>query len=74
MAEKIEWEKLYQLRHMHSFQVIALIGLLMSAAAHVIMLAIDREVPSFGLIYPTWALIFLFGFLLNLRSHPDEHL
>ena len=66
-------KRLLIFKEMHSVQVIAVVGLIMSVGAHVFMLAFGNVVPSFGYIYPTWVGIFLIGFLLNLRSKPTDH-
>ena len=73
MNDKLK--RLLQPKEMHSVQVIAVVGLIMSAGAQVLMFFFGKQVPSFGYIYPTWAGIFLIGYLLNLSSkpHPDDH-
>ncbi len=74
MDKKIK--QLVTISEMHSFQVIALVGLIMSVAAHAIMLLMEKQVPSFGYIYPSWSAIFLVGYLLNISgkdSGADHH-
>jgi hypothetical protein len=69
----VNWNKLYRFQEMHSFQVIALVGLAMTVVAHLILWALDKQMPMFNALYPTWVGIYVSGFLLNLRSQPDDH-
>ncbi len=66
-------KRLLLLHEMHSFQVIALVGFVMSVVAHLFMLLLDKQLPSYSYIYPTWAAVFIIGFLLNLRSNSNDH-
>ena len=66
-------KRLIILKQMHSFQVIATFGFIMSVLAHVIMLLLNRQVPSFLYIYPTWVLVFISGYILNLFQNNSGH-
>jgi hypothetical protein len=69
----MDFRKLYDLRAMNSFQVIALTGLVMTALAHLILNLVHKNIPSFELLYPCWLVLFSFGLLRNLFSKPDDH-
>ena len=69
----MDLRKIYDLRAMNSFQVIALTGLVMTAIAQLILMLIGKEIPSFELLYPCWLVLYIGGLLRNIFAKPDDH-
>ena len=74
-------ETLYRPAALNSFQVVALVGLLMTAAAHAILHLGAAAVPTgFGWLYVCWSGFYAFGTLRNYfgkpapphHHHPDD--
>ena len=64
--------KLYSLREMNSFQVIALTGLVMTLLANLVLHLVGKVIPDFELLYLCWLVLFIFGFLRNVYVRPGE--
>ena len=64
--------KFYNPRRMNTFQVIAVTGLLMTAVAHLVLRVLNREVPSFELLYFCWLVLYLIGLFRNLYAKPNN--
>ncbi|KAA9345922.1 hypothetical protein [Adhaeribacter soli] len=65
--------KLYNLREMNSFQVIAVTGLVMTLLAHLVLNAVHKVIPDFEMLYLCWAILFVGGYLRNVFAKPDDH-
>jgi hypothetical protein len=66
--------KFFNPREMNSFQVIAVTGLIMTSLAHLVLLVVDKEIPSFELLYACWLALYVIGLLRNLYAKPnDDH-
>ena len=66
--------KFYNPREMNSFQVIAVTGLIMTGLAHLVLLVVNKEIPSFELLYACWLALYVIGLLRNLYAKPhDDH-
>ncbi len=67
--------KFYNPREMNSFQVIAVTGLIMTALAHLVLEIVNKQVPSFELLYVCWLVLYIIGLLRNLyvKPHDDHH-
>ena len=65
--------KLYNLREMNSFQVIAVTGLVMTLFAHLVLNLVHKNIPSFEMLYICWAVLFIGGYLRNIFAKPDDH-
>ena len=63
------------MKNMNSFQVIAIVGIILSLVAHGILWIMGKTVENFAYLYPTWIGVFLLGLLLNpyLSKHDDHH-
>lgn len=68
----MDLRKLYDLRAMNSFQVIAVTGLTMTLLAHLVLHLVGKVIPDFELLYPCWLALFGFGFLRNVFVKPGE--
>ena len=67
----MNFDKLYRPAALNSFQVVALVGLLMSAGAHAILYFGVRAVPAgFSWLYVCWAGFYVFGTLVNYFGKP----
>ncbi|MCC2545129.1 hypothetical protein LJY25_01615 [Hymenobacter sp. BT175] len=72
----MDFSKLYRPGALNSFQFIALTGLIMSGAAHLILELLDRPpLPGFRWLYVCWVALYIVGSLLNLFGKPgsDHH-
>ena len=65
--------KIYNPRQMNSFQVIAVTGLIMTGLAHLVLHLLNKQIPSFELLYVCWLVLYTFGLLRNLFVKPDDH-
>ena len=71
----MDFSKLYRPSALNSYQFIALTGLLMSGAAHLILhfFYTNHPMPAgFGWLYVCWAALYVVGTLLNLFGKPDQ--
>ena len=69
----MDFSKLYRPSALNSYQFIALPGLLMSAAAQLILrfFYADHPLPAgFGWLYVCWTGLYVVGALLNLFGKP----
>ena len=67
----MNFDKLYRPAALNSFQVVAVVGLLMSAGAHAILHFGVRAVPAgFSWLYVCWVGFYGFGTLVNYFSKP----
>ena len=64
--------KIYSFREMNSYQYIAVVGLIMTFAAHIILLFLDKDIKSFWALYACWSALFVIGSIVNINSKPDE--
>jgi hypothetical protein len=71
----VDFSKLYQPSALNSFQFIALTGVIMSGAAHLIIrYALAHPLPAgFPWLYVCWAALYIVGSLINLFGKPSEH-
>ncbi|MDO7875892.1 hypothetical protein Q5H93_14205 [Hymenobacter sp. ASUV-10] len=70
----MDFEKLYRPSALNSYQFIAVTGLIMSGAAHLIIkYLVARPLPTgFGWLYVCWAGLYVVGSLLNLFGKPSS--
>ena len=68
----MKWTKIYNLKEMNSYQYIAVVGLIMTLAAHLILWVQQKEVQTFWALYICWAVLFILGSIANIRSKPGE--
>lgn len=64
--------KIWQPGQMNAWQFLALVGVPMTAAAHLLLWAAARSLPNFWLLYLTWAAVFVLGTLRNIYGRPDD--
>lgn len=68
----MDFSKLYRPSALNSFQFVALTGVLMSAAAHVLLAVfVGRVPPGFGWLYVCWAVFYAGGTALNYLGRPS---
>ena len=68
----MDFSKLYRPSALNSFQFVALTGLVMSAAAHLILaVVVSRVPPGFNWLYLCWLLFYAGGTLLNYFGKPN---
>ena len=67
--------KLWHPSHLNVWQYLALVGLVMTAAAHALLLLTQRTVPGFGYLYLVWSTVFALGAIRNVTHEPgpDDH-
>jgi hypothetical protein len=70
----VDFEKLYRPAALNSFQFIAVTGLIMSGAAHIIIkYLVQRPLPAgFYWLYVCWTALYVLGTLINLFGKPNE--
>ena len=68
----MKWSKIYSFKEMNSYQYIAVVGLIMTLAAHAILLVQAKEVANFWALYICWVVLFTLGSIANIRSKPGE--
>lgn len=68
----MDLSKLYNFKHMNSYQFIAVVGLIMSVGAHFILWFQKTEINDFWALYICWATLYIAGSVINYRSKPDE--
>lgn len=70
----MDLRKIYSPRHMNTFQVIAVTGLIMTGLAQLILMFIGKIIPNFEMLYPCWLVLYVFGLFRNLYAKPhDDH-
>jgi uncharacterized membrane protein YbhN (UPF0104 family) len=57
----------------NAFHVISVTGIIFSIIAHGILFLIDKNIANFWYLYPTWVLVFAFGYLWNVIDKDDDH-
>ncbi len=68
----MDFSKLYRPSALNSFQFVALTGLAMSAAAHLVLaLGTGRVPPGFNWLYLCWLGFYAGGTLLNYFGKPN---
>lgn len=65
--------KFFNPREMNSFQVIAVTGLIMTGLAHLVLIVVNKVIPSFELLYVCWLALYIIGLLRNLYAKPNDH-
>ena len=69
----MDFSKLYHPSALNSYQFIAVTGLIMSAAAHLILhFFVHHSVPGFNWLYVCWTGLYVVGSLMNLFGKPSE--
>lgn len=69
----MDFSKLYRPSALNSYQFIALTGLIMSVAAHLILHYFVHRMPEgFNWLYLCWTALYIVGSLLNLFGKPNE--
>ncbi len=58
---------------LNAFHTISITGIVFSLFAHLLLLIFDKDITHFWYLYPTWVLVFLFGYLWNVIDKKDEH-
>ena len=74
-ADPLRWRKLWHPALLNSWQYLALVGLVMTAAAHALLQLTARVVPGFSYLYLVWTVVFILGAIRNATHipHPDDH-
>ncbi|UOQ68101.1 hypothetical protein [Hymenobacter volaticus] len=68
----MDFNKLYRPSALNSFQFIAVTGLIMSGAAHLILHYFTHSTPAgFNWLYVCWLGLYVGGTLLNYFGRPD---
>lgn len=65
--------KLYNLREMNSFQIIAVTGMVMTFVAHLVLSLLEKDIPDFEMLYFCWLVLFIGGYLRNVFAKPEDH-
>ena len=69
----MDFNKLCRPNALNSFQFIAVTGLLMSGAAHLILHYFTHSTPAgFNWLYVCWTGFYVVGTLINLFGKPNE--
>ncbi|MBC7450104.1 MAG: hypothetical protein H7259_01300 [Cytophagales bacterium] len=61
---------------LNAFQVIAVFGIIFSAAAQLVLFFMDKQVDNYVYLYPTWVAIFIIGYVINpylSKYDNDDH-
>lgn len=66
-------KKLFQLREMNTFQVIAVTGFVMTLVAQAVLHFLNKTIPNFEWLYICWLILFIGGYLRNITAKPDDH-
>ncbi len=64
--------KFYDFKLMNSYQFIAVVGLIMSAGAHVILWLNHKPIETYWALYLCWTVLYIIGSYLNFNSKPGE--
>lgn len=70
-TDSAAWAKLWHPTHLNVWQYLALVGLVMTAAAHALLELSARTVPGFPYLYAVWSVVFILGAVRNLTHTPD---
>jgi len=69
----MDFTKLYRPSALNSYQFIAVTGLIMSGAAHLILhFFVNHSVSGFNWLYVCWSALYVIGSLMNLFGKPSE--
>ncbi|ALD21093.1 hypothetical protein [Hymenobacter sp. DG25A] len=69
----MDFSKLYRPSALNSYQFIAVTGLIMTLAAHLILhFFVHRTLEGFNWLYICWLVLYVAGSLLNLFGKPDS--
>ncbi len=58
-------------RDFNAFQTLSIVGLIFSAIVQIALILIGKKVHTVWALYPTWAFVFIFGYILK-RFFPDN--
>ena len=58
---------------MNSYQFIAVVGLIMTLAAHLILFLTGKHIASYWALYACWLVVFIIGSIINFNTNPDDH-
>ena len=61
------------MRKLNAFHTISITGIVLSLFAQLLLLIFGKDVTNFWYVYPTWALVFLFGYVWNVIDKDDGH-
>lgn len=61
------------MRKLNAFHTIAITGIVFSLFSHLLLFIFGKDITHFWYLYPTWALVFLFGYLWNVIDKEDGH-
>jgi Na+/alanine symporter len=67
--------KLWHPHQLNVWQYLALVGLVMTAAAHGLLQLSHKVVPGFNYLYAVWAAVYVLGSIRNVLHvpGPDDH-
>ncbi|WP_303311301.1 hypothetical protein [Hymenobacter sp. BT730] len=69
----MDFSKLYRPSALNSYQFIAVTGLIMTLAAHLILhFFAQRTLQGFNWLYICWLVLYVAGSLFNLFGKPDS--
>ena len=75
-SDPARWRKVWHPALLNVWQYLALVGLVMTVAAHALLLLTGRTLPGFGWLYVVWVSVFVLGAARNLTHVPgpdDDH-
>lgn len=58
---------------LNAFHTISITGIVFSVFAQVLLWIFAKQIVNFWYLYPTWVLVFLFGYLWNVIDKDDDH-
>lgn len=61
------------MKNLNAFQTISIVGLIFSVIVQITLMLIDKKVDTIWALYPTWAFVFLFGYILKKYTKEDDH-
>jgi hypothetical protein len=61
------------MKELNAFQTLSVVGIIFSVVVQLSLMIIDKKVNTIWALYPTWAFVFIFGFLLKKFSKGDHH-
>ena len=68
----MKFSKIYSFKEMNSYQYIAAVGLVMTFAANIILIYLQKDIPTFWALYACWTALFVVGSIVNFNSKPEE--
>ena len=61
------------MKDFNAFQTLSVVGLIFSFAVQMILILVGKKVDHVWALYPTWVLVFCFGYLLKKFSKEEDY-